>query len=133
LSKAYGRLGQQRPAENGRDALTLVDWAPSVDIIETAEEFQVKAELPEVKKEDVKVRVDNGILRIEGERHQEKEEKGKKYHRVERSYGSFMRSFTLPDSVDGEKVSADFKEGVLNVRLPKSAKARPKAVEIKVG
>ena len=115
---------------NGGD---VGEWAPVANITETDKEYLIKAELPEVKKEDVKVSVDNGILRIEGERKQEKEEKGKKFHRIERSYGSFLRTFTLPDNVDATKVRADFKDGLLNVRLPKTEQAKPKAIEIKVG
>ena len=133
LNRLFGRSALTRTVGDGaKDALTAVDWAPSVDIAETPEEFLIKAELPEIKKEDVKVSVDGGVLRIEGERKQEKEEKGKKFHRIERSYGSFLRSFTLPDSIDASKVHAEFKDGVLNVRLPKSPAAKPKAVEIKV-
>ena len=86
-----------------------------------------------MKKEDVKVTLEEGVLTIQGERRQEKQESGKKYHRVERSYGSFARSFTLPDLVDEEKVKAEFKDGVLNLQLPKSEKAKPKAIEVKVG
>lgn len=115
-----------------KDSMTVVDWSPSVDVAETAEEFQLKAELPEVKKEDVKVCVENGVLRIEGQRHQEKEEKGKKFHRIERSYGSFLRTFTLPDNVDEKNVRADFKDGVLNVRLPKMVTPKAKAIDVKV-
>ena len=85
-----------------------------------------------MKKEDVRVTLEDGVLTIQGERKQEKEEKGKKYHRVERSYGSFVRSFTLPDLVDEEKVKAEFKDGVLNLQLPKSEKAKPKSIEVKV-
>jgi HSP20 family protein len=134
LNRVFGRSHSQRSTgESERDALTLVDWAPRVDISETPEEFQIKAELPDVKKEDVTVRVDNGILRIEGERKQEKEEKTKKFHRIERSYGTFLRSFTLPDNVQGERVAAEFKDGLLHVRLPKSAKTSPKSIEVKVG
>jgi hypothetical protein len=98
-----------------------------VDITEDDKEYLIKAELPEVKKEDVKVTVENGTLTITGERKFEKEEKGKKYHRMERAYGSFMRSFTLPEGAAGDKVSADFKDGVLKVHLPKSAEAKPKS------
>src|SRR5688572_3374586 len=87
LNRVFGRSAVARGEAPSKDALMVFDWAPTVDIVETAEEFQVKAELPEVKKEDVKVSVDRGVLRIEGERKQEKEEKGKKFHRVERSYG----------------------------------------------
>ena len=95
--------------KNGeKEALAIAEWAPAVDITEDQKEYVVKAELPEVKKEDVKVTVENGILSITGERKFEKEEKGKKYHRIERSYGSFVRSFSLPDDADSEKVDAKF-------------------------
>lgn len=134
LNRVFGRAPLARGAgEEGKDTMRAFDWAPTVDIAETAEEFQIKAELPEVKKEDVKVAVDQGVLRIEGERKQEKEEKGKKFHRIERSYGSFLRTFTLPDNIDEAKVHAEFKDGILNVRLPKGEKAKPKSIEIKVG
>ena len=103
-----------------------------MDITEDDKEYLVKADLPEVKKEDVKVTVENGVLIITGERKFEKEEKDKRYHRLERSYGNFLRSFTLPGAADGSKVSAEFKDGVLKVRLPKTEKAKPKAVEVKV-
>jgi HSP20 family protein len=92
----------------------------------------VKAEIPEMKKEDIKINVHDDVLTISGERKYEKEEKGKKYHRVERAYGSFMRSFTLPEEADGTKVSAEYKDGVLKVHLPKSEKAKPKAIEVKI-
>lgn len=131
LNRLFGRSLPAR-AEGGSSAMTMFDWAPSVDIAETAEEYQIKAELPEVKKEDIKVAVDNGVLRIEGERKHEKEEKGKKWHRVERSYGSFLRTFTVPDNADPSKIAAEFNNGVLNVRLPKSPAAKPKSVEVKV-
>lgn len=112
--------------------LSNYDWSPSVDILETAEDFQVKCELPEVKKEDVKVNVADGLLRIEGERKFDKEDKTKRYHRVERFYGSFMRSFALPEGVEPEKVKAEFKDGLLTVRMPKSPKALPRNVEVKL-
>ncbi len=124
-----------RPAvrTNGnKEQLTVADWIPIVDISETDAEYLIKAELPEVKKEDVKVTVENGVLTLQGERRQEKEEKGKKYHRVERSYGSFVRSFTLPESIDESGVKAEYKDGVLNLHLPKSEKVKPKAIEVKV-
>jgi HSP20 family protein len=111
--------------------LTVADWAPSVDISETEGEYHLKAELPEVKKEDVSVMVQNGVLTLQGERKQEREEKGRKYHRVERSYGCFMRSFSLPDHVDETKIKAEFKDGVLHLLLPKSEKTKPKAIEVK--
>jgi HSP20 family protein len=117
---------------SGREALTVADWMPTVDISETDSEYLIKAELPEVKKEDVKVTVENGVLTLQGERRQEKEEKGKKYHRVERSYGSFVRSFTLPESVDEGAVKAEYKDGMLNLHLPKTEKVKPKSIDVKV-
>src|ERR671913_930584 len=111
---------------NGKENLTVADWMPTVDISETESEYLIKAELPEVRKEDVKVTVEDGVLTIQGERKQEKEEKGKKYHRIERSYGRFVRSFTLPDTVDESKVRAEYADGVLSLHLPKSEKAKPK-------
>lgn len=124
-----------RPAgrtESGKEAMTVAEWSPLVDITEDEKEYVIKAELPDVKKEDIKLTVEDSVMSISGERKYEKEEKGKKYHRVERVYGSFLRSFTLPDAADGSKVSADYKDGVLSVRLPKSEKAKPKSIEVKV-
>jgi HSP20 family protein len=119
--------------KNGeKEALAIAEWAPAVDITEDDKEYVVKAELPEVKKEEVKVTVENGILSISGERKFEKEEKGKKYHRIERSYGSFVRSFSLPDDADSDKVEAKFSEGILTVHVSKSEAARPKEIEVKV-
>ncbi len=117
----------------GKEALTVAQWSPLVDITEDEKEYLIKAELPDVKKEDVRLTVENDVLAISGERTFEKEEKGKKYHRIERAYGSFVRSFTLPEDADGSRVTADFKDGMLQVHLPKSQKAKPKAIEIKVG
>lgn len=136
LEEMSDRLNRvfSRPAlrTNGKENLTVADWTPTVDISETDGEYLIKAELPEVKKEDVKVTVENGVLTLQGERRQEKEEKGKKFHRVERSYGSFVRSFALPESVDDSAVKAEYKDGVLNLHLPKSEKVKPKAIEVKV-
>jgi HSP20 family protein len=117
---------------NGKELLTVTDWTPVVDIQETDVEYLVKVELPEVKKEDVKVTVENGVLTLQGERKQEKEEKGKRFHRIERSYGSFLRTFTVPLDTDEAKVAADFKDGILKVHLPKTEKPRPKAIEVRV-
>ncbi len=133
LSRAYGRPVLGRTAEGGKEALTVPDWAPAVDIAETPEEFLIMAELPEVKKENVKVTVENDVLRIEGQRRQEKEVETKKFHRIERTYGSFVRTFLVPDNIDEAKVSAEFKDGVLNIHLPKTENAKHKAIEVKVG
>ncbi len=130
LSTWFGRPLHRR--EGGKEALTVAEWVPLVDIEENDKEYVIKAELPEMKKEDIKVSVEDDVLCISGERKHEKEEKGKKYHRVERSYGCFERSFTLPDDADGTKVTAEYKDGVLKVHLPKSEKAKPKAIEVKV-
>ena len=117
---------------NENEAMTVADWIPLVDISETTAEYVIKAEIPEVKKEDVKVTLEHGVLTVQGIRRQEAEEKGKKYHRVERSYGSFVRRFSLPDVVDDAQVQAMFKDGILMLHLPKSEKAKPKAIEVKV-
>ena len=131
LARFFG-LTPARTTNGDREALTVPEWAPSVDITEDDKEYVVKTDLPDVKKEDVKVTVENGVLAITGERKFEKEEKGKKYHRIERSYGRFVRNFALPDGADCSKVNAEFKDGVLKVRLPKSESAKPKSVEVKV-
>ncbi len=131
LNRVFNRPAAR--SANGKEIITVADWIPTVDIAETDAEYQIKAELPEVKKEDVKVTVEDGVLTISGERRHETEEKGKKFHRVERSYGSFVRSFTLPDHVDDAKVKAEYKDGVLHLHLPKSEKAKPKAIDVKIG
>ena len=112
------------PAKS-QEAMTMADWSPSVDIGETDKEFLVKAELPEVKKEDIKVNVDDSTLTISGERKVEKEEKGTKYHRVERAYGRFERAFTLPEQTDAEHITSEYKDGILTVHLPKNPQAKP--------
>ncbi len=113
-------LGRGWPFEGNKELLANAEWAPAVDIEETNERFIVKAELPGVEKKDMDVTVENGVLTLKGERRKEVEEKNKKIHRVERSYGMFMRSFTLPEGVDEKKVMADYKDGLLTVSLPKT-------------
>ena len=120
------------PYRGGHEIVAAGEWMPRVDISETESDFGLKVEIPDVKKDEVKVTVDNGVLTITGERKQEKEEKGKKFHRVERYFGSFMRSFTLPDNVDEAKIEASFKDGMLNLRLPKTEKSKPKAIDVKI-
>ena len=135
LQNRLASLLPPTPAREGNDTkelMSVAHWAPSVDISEDDKEWLVKTDLPEVKREDVKVTVEDGVLTITGERKFEKEEKNKKYHRVERAYGNFLRSFALPDGADGSKVAAEFKEGVLKVHLPKGELAKPKTVEVKV-
>lgn len=134
ISERFNRLFSRLPArrESVREAMTVADWVPTVDISEDDKEYLIKAEIPEVDKKDVKVTVQEGMLTIQGERKHEKEEKGKRFHRVERSYGSFVRSFMLPDDTTGENIRAEFKDGMLYVHIPKSEQARPKAIEVKV-
>ena len=110
----------------------FADFMPAVDIEETDGEFIVKADLPDVKKEEIKIQFQDGVLAIEGERRQEKEEKGKRFHKIEREYGRFVRRFSMPTDVDGDKVRAEFKEGVLRVFLPKAATALPKQIDVKI-
>jgi HSP20 family protein len=134
VSKQLNRIFGKFPArtESSRELLAMADWAPDVDITETDTAYLIKGEIPGVNKEDVKVNIEDGMLIMSGERKQEKEEKGKKFHRIERSYGSFMRSFRLPDNVDESAVKAEFKDGMLNVTLPKSAQTKAKAVNVSV-
>ena len=108
------------------------NWTPPVDIQETEKEYVVKADLPDVRKEDVKVEIDDDVLTVEGERRQEKEEKTKRFHRTERAYGKFVRRFAMPTHVDGTAVKAEFKDGVLNVHLPKTDAAKQRAIEVTV-
>lgn len=110
----------------------LVSWVPSVDIAENDNEYLVKVDLPGVTKDDVKITLESNVLTIRGEKKQEKETKKENFHRVERSYGSFQRSFTLPTTVKSEKIDASFKDGVLTIVLPKMEEAKPKEIEVKV-
>ncbi len=133
VSSRLNRIFGRPLARMGTDEMmSMADWTPSADISETDTEYLIKAEIPGVKKEDVKVTIQDGILTIQGERKMEKEEKDKKYHRIERSYGSFTRSFRLPDDADESAVKAEFKDGLLNVTLTKSAKAKPKSINVSV-
>jgi len=135
LQHGLGSLLNRSPAqwpEGQEEQIAVPEWAPLVDISEDDKEYLIKAELPEVRKEDVKVTAEAGTLTITGERKFEKEEKGKKYHRVERSYGSFVRNFSLPDDASPGKVTAEFKDGVLSVHLAKTQRAKPTHIEVKV-
>lgn len=120
------------PLIRGQELVSTGDWTPSVDIGETEGEFLIKAELPDVKKEDVVISVEHGVLTIRGERKQEKEEKGKKFHRIERSYGSFVRSFTLPENVESGKIKANYRDGLLELTIPKVVVEKPKAIQVPI-
>ena len=105
------RVSPDTDQEGGNSALARTDWSPSVDITEDEKEYTITTDLPQIAKDDVKVVVENGSLIIKGERKRETEHKDKKIHRIERSYGSFYRSFSLPEDADGNGVSASFKDG----------------------
>ena len=120
------------PRKGSQEIMETGDWAPRVDIIETDDAFAIKVEIPEVKKDDVKVTVESGVLTIRGERRKEKEEKDCKFHRVERYYGVFTRSFTLPDNVNEAKIEAAFKDGMLYIQLPKTETIKTSAIEVEV-
>ena len=108
------------------------EWAPTVDISETDTEYLLKAQLPAVKKEDVRITFEDGMLTISGERKQEKEEHGEKFHRIESLHGAFGRSFSLPDAIDAAGIRADSKDGVITVHVPKSKTEPRKSKEIKI-
>lgn len=131
FDRRFGHPTLARRVDPGSEKLTVPDWTPAVDVAETPQEYLIDVELPDVGKDDVKVSVADGVLCIEGERRRGKDEKDKKYHRVERAYGCFLRSFALPDDVDEDKLRAELKEGVLGIHLPKSEKAKPRAIEVK--
>ena len=121
-----------RYSKGRQELMTVADWTPNVDVAETDDEYLIKVELPEVRKEDVKITIHDGVLTLQGERKLEREEQNKKYHRVERAYGSFARSFTLPDNVDDNSVKARNRDGMLYLHLGKTEEAKPKSIEVKV-
>ena len=115
--------------ETGGSIMTA-DWLPAVDVAETENAFTIRAELPGVEPKDVAVTVDNSVLTIKGERHADEEIKKENYYRMERAYGTFSRSFTLPSFVDASNVHAEFKNGLLVLTLPKKAASKARTVEI---
>ncbi len=118
----------------GRDeSLATSTFAPAVDVYEDEHHITLKIEVPGIEEKDIDVRIENNILSIHGERKFEKEEKEENYRRIERQYGSFTRTFTLPNTVDTESVSANYEKGVLKVKLAKKAEAKPKQIKVSVG
>ena len=115
---------------NGDEPSATTTWSPSVDIFETEGEIVVKAELPGMSREDITLNLEKNVLTLRGERKFEKEAKDDNYHRIERSYGSFSRAFSIPVTVDEEKIRADYKEGVLKIVLPKKEQVKPKQIRI---
>ena len=120
------------PSLTGTNARMAVEWSPMVDISETEGEFLIRAQLPAMKKEEVHVTFDDGLLTISGERTQKEEQKNEKVHRTESFYGSFARTFSLPDAIDAEAIRAETKDGILTVHIPKTKTEPKKAAEIKV-
>lgn len=135
LEEMTARLGTMMGRRRGSDPEvdSFGDWAPAMDVQETSTEYLIKLDLPEVKREKVKVGIENGVLSIEGERQQEKTEDTRHYHRLERAYGKFVRRLTVPTDVDDSRITAEFKDGVLSVHLAKSQTARPRSVDVKIG
>ena len=127
LFNRYARMARHNALRGEVDA-----WAPSADITETDKEYLIKANLPEVRREDVKVTLDNGAITISGERKREKEEKGENEIRMESFYGMFSRSFSLPENVDTRNVHAESKDGVLKIHIPKTGAAKPRSISIDV-
>jgi HSP20 family protein len=132
IERRLESLFERSPFSRSQEGISAQQWYPQVDITEDEKEYLIKADLPEVAKNDVKVSFREGVLEIAGERKQEKKESTRRFHRTERTYGAFLRSFTLPAAAEGEKTKAEFHDGVLTVRIPKSEKLAPKAIEVKV-
>ena len=131
LDRYHQLLGNRSPARS--QALDPgIDWRPAADVVENDEEYVIKAELPEVQREDVDVRLENGVITITGERRFQRSSDEEKHHRIESFYGKFARSFSLPDDVDASRINAESKDGVLRVHLPKSKIEKPHSVKIDV-
>ena len=131
LQEQFNRLFNEAWERNPQDA-SLTTWAPAVDIYETEHELVVKADIPEIKPEELDIRVENNILTIRGERKFEKKVSEDNYLRVERTYGSFARSFSLANTVNSEAIKADYKNGVLTLNIPKREEAKPKQIKVNV-
>ena len=127
------RLFRDSFGEGGEEALTTTSFAPAVDVHEDEHNVTLKIEVPGIEEKDIDVRIENNTLTVHGERKFEKEEKEENYRRVERPYGSFTRSFTLPNTVETENVSANYDKGVLKIKLAKKAEAKPKQIKVNVG
>jgi HSP20 family protein len=133
LQERVNRIFADAYSRRDDDLMSQGAWVPPVDIFETDKhEVVIKAELPDVNREDISLRVENNTLTISGEKKMDREVKEDQYRRVERSYGSFSRSFTLPQTVDANNIGAEFKNGVLTVRLPLREEAKPRQIQVKV-
>jgi HSP20 family protein len=133
LQDRMNRLFRDSFGNGSDEALTTTTFAPAVDVYEDEHNVTLKFEVPGIEEKDIDVRIENNTLTVHGERKFEKEEKEENFRRVERQYGSFTRSFTLPNTVDTETVSANYDKGVLNIKLAKKAEAKPKQIKVNVG
>jgi HSP20 family protein len=134
LQDRMNRLFRESYGPEGREeSLTTTTFAPPVDVYEDEHTVSLKIEVPGIDEKDIDVRIENNVLAVHGERKFEKEEKEENFRRVERQYGSFTRTFTLPTTVDAEKVSANYDKGILKIALPKKAEAKPKQIKVNVG
>jgi HSP20 family protein len=131
LQNQLGRLFEPFARTNDED-LVSGTWVPPVDVAETQEKILVRAELPGMKQEDIQIEFENGLLTLRGDRTLDKQESGATYHRVERVYGNFSRSFTLPRTVDAERITASYRDGILEIEVPKKEEAKPKQIKIAV-
>src|SRR5437764_595699 len=132
LQDRMNRLFRDSFAEGGEDALTTTSFAPAVDVYEDEHNVTLKIEVPGIDEKDIDVRIENNTLAVHGERKFEKEEKEENFRRVERQYGSFTRSFTLPNTVDTESIHANYDKGILKIELAKKAEAKPKQIKVNV-
>jgi HSP20 family protein len=133
LQRGINQLFDNSVGQSSGEGVALSTWTPAVDIYEDESSFIIKLEMPEVNREDVKVNLHENTLSISGERRLENEDKREGYHRVERSYGQFYRSFTLPPNVNTEGINAQFRDGMLRLSIPKKEEAKPKQIEVNVG
>jgi HSP20 family protein len=133
LENLFDRYARDQLAPRTGEGEGDVRWRPAASIVETAKEFTIRADLPAVKREDIDVSIDNGVLTLKGERRYEKSTDEETEHRRESFYGMFSRSFVLPENIDTTAISADTKDGVLTVHLPKAKEDKPKSLQIKVG
>ena len=133
LQDRMNRLFRDSYGQESHEALTTTSFAPPVDVYEDEHSVVLKIEVPGIDEKDVDVRIENNTLTVHGERKFEKDEKEENYRRVERGYGSFTRTFTLPNTIDAEQVTADYDKGVLKIRLAKKAEAKPKQIKVNVG
>jgi HSP20 family protein len=132
MQREVGRLFDGFFSDFDGEGNSVASWSPRADVSENNEAYVIKVELPGVNKNDVKITLCENVLTIKGEKKQEKEEKDHNFHRIERSYGSFERSFSLPSGVKGDKIDAAYRDGILTITLPKVEEAKPKEIEVKV-